>query len=91
MAYLGSAGQWLTSAMILSGVPIFRRKWPKDSCFQNPVVNPGELWSTFAHHMVLVLSLLSLHTPQPRYNTIVGVQSINHVSYTTVLYPNKNV
>ena len=30
-------------------------------------------------------------TPQPLYNTIVGVQSINHVSYTTVFYPNKNV
>ena len=28
-------------------------------------------------------------TPQPLYNTIVGAQSINHVSYTTVLYPNK--
>ena len=30
-------------------------------------------------------------TPQPLYNTIVGVQSINRVSYTYVLYPNKNV
>ena len=31
------------------------------------------------------------YTPQPLYNTIVGVQSINHVRYTTVLYPDKNV
>ena len=29
--------------------------------------------------------------PQPLYNTIVGVHSINHVSWTTLLYPNKNV
>ena len=28
-------------------------------------------------------------TPQPLYNTIVGVQSINRVSYTTVLYKKK--
>ena len=28
-------------------------------------------------------------TPQPLYNTIVGVQNINLVSYTTVLYPNQ--
>ena len=30
-------------------------------------------------------------TTQPLYNTIVGVHSINRVSETTVLYPNKNV
>ena len=29
--------------------------------------------------------------PQPLINTIVGVLSINCVSYITVLYPNKNV
>ena len=31
------------------------------------------------------------YTPQLLYNTIVGIQNINRVSYTTVLYPNKNV
>ena len=31
------------------------------------------------------------HTPQPLYNTIVGVHSINRVSETTMLYPNKNI
>ena len=30
-------------------------------------------------------------TPQPLYNTIVGVHSINRVSQATMLYPNKNV
>ena len=31
------------------------------------------------------------HTPQPLYNIIVGVHSINRVSETTMLYPNKNI
>ena len=31
------------------------------------------------------------NTLQPLFNTIVGDQSLNSVSYTTVLYPNKNV
>ena len=37
-----------------------------------------------------ILYLVSVNTPQPLYNTIVGVHSISHVSQT-VLYPNKNV
>ena len=32
-----------------------------------------------------------LSTPQHLYNTIVGIQSINRVSYTIVLNPNKNL
>ena len=32
---------------------------------------------------------LFTYTPQPLYNTIVGVHSINRVSSTTVLYTNK--
>ena len=54
------------------------------------ILFPIELFSTmkyFNHYLFLFLH----NTPQPLYNTIVGVQSINHVSYTTVLYPNKNV
>ena len=31
------------------------------------------------------------NTPQPVYNTAVGVHSINRISLTIVLYPNKNV
>ena len=45
-------------------------------------------------HKVSPWYLLFIHTlctPQPLYNTIVGVHSINRVSQTTVLYPNKNV
>ena len=38
-----------------------------------------------------VLFYQSKSTPQPLYNTIVGVQSINSVSSTTMLYSNKNV
>ena len=34
---------------------------------------------------------MTQHTPKHLYNTVVGVQSINLVSYTTVLYPNKNI
>ena len=34
---------------------------------------------------------LGQNTPQPLCNIIVGVQSINRVSYATMLYSNKNV
>ena len=30
-------------------------------------------------------------TPQPLSNMIAGIQSENRISYTTVLYPNKNI
>ena len=59
-----------------------------------------EIFSLVGSHFKLLTDALLMSThnacfhgdmPQPLYNTIVGVQSINHVSYTTVLYPNKNV
>ena len=40
--------------------------------------------------MIIFLINLQKHvTPQPLYNTFVGVHSINHVSLATLLYPNK--
>ena len=36
----------------------------------------------------IIFRLSAWSTPQPLYNTIVGVQSINRVSYTTMLYTN---
>ena len=35
--------------------------------------------------------MFGIGTPQSLYNTLVGVHSIDRVSQTTELYPNKNV
>ena len=53
--------------------------------------NSSILVKTLTTSVIKIKSYDFDSTPQPLYNTIVGVQSINHVSYTTVLYPNKNV
>ena len=46
---------------------------------------------TYDTYTISGIHWMKTTTPQPLYNTIVGVQNINCVSYTTVLYPNKNV
>ena len=47
------------------------------------MVNKPLMFESFEFYCVI--------TPRPLYNTVVGVHSINRVSLTTVLYPNKNV
>ena len=50
----------------------------------------GYCFSRILYQNLEILYLVSVNTPQPLYNTIVGVHSISRVSQT-VLYPNKNV
>ena len=54
-------------------------------------VAPLHIWYTLAVSYVCFILITVQDTPQPLCNAIVGVQSINGVSYTTMLYPNKNV
>ena len=41
------------------------------------------------HCVVISFCVAPVYTPRPRWNMVVWVQSINRVSLTTVLYPNK--